>query len=57
VTDPEGTKDPVQPTTVEDVHATVLKALGLDPVKENIAPLTGRPIKLSAGRPIPELLG
>jgi hypothetical protein len=35
----------------------VLKALGLDPVKENIAPLTGRPIKLSAGRPIPELLG
>jgi hypothetical protein len=57
VTDPEGTKDPVQPTTVEDAHATVLKALGLHPVKENIAPLTGRPVKLSAGRPIPELLG
>jgi hypothetical protein len=57
LTDPEGTKDPVQPTTVEDVHATVLKALGLDPAKENIAPVTSRPIKLSAGRPIRELLG
>jgi hypothetical protein len=57
MTDPEGTKDPVQPVTVEDVHATVLKALGLEPAKENIAPVTGRPIKLSAGRVIPELLG
>jgi uncharacterized protein (DUF1501 family) len=56
-TDPEGGKDPVQPTTVEDVHATVLKALGLNPVKENLAPVTGRPVKLSAGRPIPELIG
>jgi len=56
-TDPEGTKNPVGPTTVEDVHATVLKALGLDPLKENIAPLTGRPVKLSAGKPIRELLG
>ena len=37
-TDPEGVKDPVRPTTVEDVHATVLAALGLDPAKENIAP-------------------
>jgi hypothetical protein len=56
-TDPEGTKDPVRPTTVEDVHATVLTALGLSPAKENIAPVTTRPIKLSAGRPIRELLG
>src|SRR5262245_59357143 len=56
-TDPEGLKDPIQPTTVEDVHATVLAALGLDPAKENIAPLTGRPIKLSAGRPIREIIG
>ena len=55
-TDPEGTKNPAGPTTVEDVHATVLKALGLDPLKENIAPLTGRPLKLSAGKPIGELL-
>jgi len=56
-TDPEGLKDPVRPTTVEDVHATVLTALGLNPAKENIAPATGRPIKLSPGRPIRELLG
>jgi uncharacterized protein (DUF1501 family) len=55
-TDPEGTKDPVRPTTVEDVHATVLTSLGLDPAKENIAPATSRPIKLSPGRPIRELL-
>ncbi len=56
-TDPEGVKDPVRPTSVEDVHATVLSALGLDPAKENVAPATGRPLKLSAGRPIRELLG
>jgi hypothetical protein len=55
-TDPDAKKDPVQPTTVEDVHATVLKALAINPARELIAPLTGRPIKLSAGRPIPELI-
>ena len=55
-TDPEGIKDPVKPTTIEDVHATVLTALGLNPAKENIAPATSRPIKLSAGKPIRELL-
>ncbi|HEV3163971.1 MAG TPA: DUF1501 domain-containing protein [Isosphaeraceae bacterium] len=55
-TDPEGIKNPAHPTTVEDVHATVLSALGLDPTKENIAPATSRPIKLSAGKPIRELL-
>ena len=56
-TDPEGVKDPVRPTTIEDVHATVLTALGLNPAKENTAPATGRPIKLSEGKPIRELLG
>jgi uncharacterized protein (DUF1501 family) len=55
-TDPEGVKDPVRPATIDDVHATVLAALGLDPAKENVAPATSRPIKLSAGRPIRELL-
>ena len=34
----------------------MLTALGLDPAKENIAPATGRPIKLSAGKPIVKLL-
>jgi hypothetical protein len=55
-TDPEGHKDPDRPTHVEDVHATVLTALGLNPAKENVAPATGRPIKLSSGKPIRELL-
>ncbi len=55
-TDPEAIKDPVRPVQVEDVHATILTAVGLNPVKENVAPATGRPIKLSAGRPLPELL-
>jgi hypothetical protein len=56
-TDREALKDPVRPTTIEEVHATVLSALRLDPAKENTAPATGRPIKLSAGKPIRELLG
>jgi hypothetical protein len=55
-TDPEGLKDPSRPATVEDVHATVLTALGLNPGKENVAPATSRPIKLSPGKPIRELL-
>ncbi|MGP0064823.1 MAG: DUF1501 domain-containing protein [Isosphaeraceae bacterium] len=55
-TDPEGIKDPVRPTSIEDVHATVLTALGLNPAKENTAPATGRPIRLSEGRPIRDLL-
>jgi hypothetical protein len=56
-TDPEGTKDPARPVPVQDVHATILSALGLDPGRENFVPFTGRPIKLSEGRAIPELLG
>jgi len=56
-TDPEAVKDPAQPTTVQDVHATILTALGLNPLKENVAPLTGRPMKLSEGRAIRSLIG
>jgi uncharacterized protein (DUF1501 family) len=55
-TDPEGVQDPVRPVTVEDIHATVLSALGIDPTRELLAPVTGRPVKLTAGRPLPELL-
>ena len=55
-TDPEGTRDPAQPVTIADVHATVLTAVGLDPRKENTAPATGRPVKLSEGKPIRSLL-
>ena len=55
-TDPEGKKDPAGPISIEDVHATVLAALGLDPRTENIDPATTRPIKLSEGKPIREIL-
>jgi uncharacterized protein (DUF1501 family) len=54
-TDPEGLKGPIDPTPVADLHATVLRAVGLDPAKENISPI-GRPIALSQGRPISALL-
>lgn len=55
-TDPEGKQPPKRPIPIEDLHATVLEALGLDPARVNIAPATGRPIQLSAGKPIRELL-
>lgn len=55
-TDPEGTKDPVDPVTVGDVHATVLAALGIDPHKVMRSPI-GRTTKLSDGNPLPALLG
>lgn len=55
-TDPEGVKDPERPYNISDVHATILTALGLDPRKENIAPATGRPVKLSEGKAIAELV-
>jgi hypothetical protein len=54
-TDPEGKKDPVRPATIADVHATVLTTLGISPGKENVSPV-GRPIKLSEGKVIGELL-
>ena len=55
-TDPEGVKDPVDKVSIADVHATILTALGLDNLKENITPQK-RPIKLSQGQPIDALLG
>ncbi|MFO0951311.1 MAG: DUF1501 domain-containing protein [Isosphaeraceae bacterium] len=54
-TDPLGTKDPTDPCTIADVHATVLKALGLNPRKELITP-NGRPVKLSEGKILDRLL-
>jgi hypothetical protein len=54
-TDPEGGQKAADPRQVADIHATVLKTLGLDPVKEIISPI-GRPFKLSEGTPIRELL-
>lgn len=54
-TDPEGVKDPTRPVPVPDLFATVLAALDLDPAKELLSPI-GRPLKLSEGTPVPELL-
>jgi hypothetical protein len=55
-TSPDGAKEePKQPHNVADVHATVLTALGLDPKKAIRAPI-GRPIQLSSGETIQELL-
>lgn len=53
-TDPEGGKQVREPYEVADIHATILSALGLDPVKENVSPI-GRPIKLSDGKPVQRL--
>lgn len=43
------------PRNVEDIHATVLKALGIDFAQELETPI-GRPMALSKGKPIDELL-
>jgi len=57
-TDSEGAKlSADQGRPVHDIHATVLTALGLDPAVENIAASAERPIKLSEGAAIAELLG
>lgn len=54
-TDPDGSREVVQPIQVADIHATLLLALGIDPVKELISP-AGRPLKLAEGKPIAQLL-
>lgn len=55
-TDPEGIRKVAQPRQYADLHATVLTALGIDPHKELMTPI-GRPLKLSEGKVIKELLG
>lgn len=45
-----------QPVTIADLHATMLEALGVDASLELMTPI-GRPLKLSEGRVIRELLG
>jgi uncharacterized protein (DUF1501 family) len=48
-------KDVADPRTIDDVHATILAGLGLSPAKELLTPIQ-RPLALSPGRPIKELL-
>ena len=55
-TDHTGQKiQPEDPIEVADLHATVLKALGVDYAKEVITPI-GRPMKYCAGTPIERLM-
>jgi len=55
-TDPKGEKkEPTHPVLVEDIHATILHALGINHEKEIVTPI-GRPIALSEGTVIKELL-
>ena len=55
-TDPEGRAAPARPASMADIHATVLTTLGINPVQEFVAPV-GRPLKLSEGKVIDELIG
>jgi len=55
-TDPEGVKkEPENKVRVQDIHATVLHALGIDPDVEYISP-AGRPITLSDGKLVKGLM-
>jgi uncharacterized protein (DUF1501 family) len=54
-TDPEGGRKVHQPIQIGDIHATLLRALGLDHTKELISP-AGRPLKLAEGEPLGALL-
>ena len=55
-TDPTGEKNVDDPRSVPDIHATVLAALGIQPDLELVTPI-GRPLKLTEGQPIRELIG
>ncbi len=56
-TDPEGgKKEPRDPVTVQDIHASILHTLGINPAKEIKTPV-GRPLALSDGNVVRELVG
>ena len=50
------TRDVVNPVTIADIHATVLKALSIDYQQELQTPI-GRPMAISKGTPIDQLVG
>jgi hypothetical protein len=55
-TDPSGEKrEPTQAVGVEDLAATVLTALGLD-CEEQLESAEGRPVALSTGKPVKQVL-
>jgi uncharacterized protein (DUF1501 family) len=55
-TDPAGKASPTDPVSVGDLHATVLTAAGIDPLKLNQTPI-GRTVRFSEGKPVAALLG
>ena len=54
-TDPEGSPDVSDPRRFADVHATILSTLGID-IEQEYVSTVGRPIRVSEGEPIAELL-
>lgn len=50
-TDPEGTRPPATPISAGAVHATILRALGVDYTKVVASPI-GRTVRLAEGEPI-----
>ncbi len=57
-TSPDGTTVEERPVSVPDLLATVVRALGIDPMKQNVSNV-GRPIRLvdPAAKPVAEILG
>ena len=54
-TDPAGGQEVAEGHNIADLHATVLKTLGIEYAKEIITPIE-RPLRLSEGEPISKLL-
>ncbi len=52
---PDMGQNPADPVPIENIYATLVSALGLDPATENITP-EGRPVKIGEGRPLRQLL-
>ena len=55
----QGSKNPTKfitdPHPIEDIHATIFKAMGIEYGKELDTPV-GRPMKICQGKPIEDLL-
>jgi hypothetical protein len=55
-TPPDVSDKPADPVSVQDVYATILTGLGIPPDTENMTDV-GRPVKLSEGKALKQLLG
>jgi hypothetical protein len=54
-TDHEGKKNPKDPVSVGELHATILTAVGIDPNTLRQTPI-GRTVRFADGRPVAALL-